>query len=105
SAHPALHSFPTRRSSDLVDLARSTGHQWMAGTASAVADRMIDWFDSKACDGFNLNAPFNPGGFKLICDKLIPELQNRGYFRTEYEGTTLRDNFGLSYPSSIRARV
>lgn len=89
----------------IVDLARSTGHQWMAGTASAVADRMIDWFDSKACDGFNLNAPFNPGGFKLICDKLIPELQNRGYFRTEYEGTTLRDNFGLSYPSSIRTRV
>ena len=77
----------------------------MAGTASAVADRMIDWFDSKACDGFNLNAPFNPGGFKLICDKLVPELQNRGYFRTEYEGATLRDNFGLSYPSSIRSRV
>lgn len=89
----------------IVDLARSTGHQWMAGTASAVADRMIDWFDSKACDGFNLNAPFNPGGFKLICDKLVPELQERGYFRTEYEGTTLRDNFGLSRPASIRERV
>ena len=89
----------------IVDLARSTGHQWMAGTASAVADRMIDWFDSKACDGFNLNAPFNPGGFQLICDKLVPELQERGYFRTEYEGTTLRDNFGLARPASIRSNI
>ncbi|HEY4614771.1 MAG TPA: LLM class flavin-dependent oxidoreductase [Citricoccus sp.] len=79
----------------IVDLARSTGHQWMAGTASQVADRMVDWFESKACDGFNLNSPFNPGGFKLICDKLVPELQDRGYFRSEYEGATFRENLGL----------
>jgi FMN-dependent oxidoreductase (nitrilotriacetate monooxygenase family) len=79
----------------IVDLARSTGHQWMAGTPSQVADRMVDWFDSKACDGFNLNSPFNPGGFTLICDKLVPELQERGYFRTEYEGATFRENLGL----------
>lgn len=79
----------------IVDLARSTGHQWMAGTPAEVADRMIDWFESRACDGFNLNSPFNPGGFKLICDKLVPELQERGYFRTEYEGSTFRENLGL----------
>ena len=79
----------------IVDLARSTGHQWMAGTPSQVADRMVDWFESKACDGFNLNSPFNPGGFKLMCEKLVPELQNRGYFREEYEGTTFRENLGL----------
>lgn len=79
----------------IVDLARSTGHQWMAGTPSQVADRMIDWFEARACDGFNLNSPFNPGGFKLICDKLVPELQDRGYFRTEYESATFRENLGL----------
>lgn len=79
----------------IVDLARSTGHQWMAGTPGQVADRMIDWFEARACDGFNLNSPFNPGGFKLICDKLVPELQDRGYFRTEYEGATFRENLGL----------
>lgn len=79
----------------IVDLARSTGHQWMAGTPSQVADRMIDWFEDRACDGFNLNSPFNPGGFKLICDKLVPELQERGYFREEYEGATFRENLGL----------
>ena len=87
----------------IVDLARSTGHQWMAGTPSAVANRMIEWFEARACDGFNLNAPFNPGGFELICDKLVPELQERGYFRHEYEGTTLRENLGLPYPSAKRA--
>lgn len=79
----------------IIDLARSTGHQWMAGTPAQVADRMIDWFESKACDGFNLNSPYNPGGFKLICDKLVPELQERGYFRAEYEGATFRENLGL----------
>lgn len=79
----------------IVDLARSTGHQWMAGTPSQVADRMVDWFESRACDGFNLNSPFNPGGFQLICDKLVPELRDRGYFREEYTGTTLRENLGL----------
>lgn len=79
----------------IVDLARSTGHQWMAGTPAQVADRMIDWFESGACDGFNLNSPFNPGGFQLICDKLVPELQKRGYFREEYEGATFRENLGL----------
>ena len=65
-----------------------------------LADIMVDWFDAGACDGFNLNSPFNPGGFKLICDKLVPELQNRGYFRGDYEGTTLRDNLGLARPSA-----
>lgn len=86
----------------IVDLARSTGHQWMAGTPAQVADRMVEWFEAGACDGFNLNAPHNPGGFRLICEKLVPELQDRGYFRSEYEGTTLRDNLGLPRPSSIR---
>lgn len=79
----------------IVDLARSTGHQWMAGTPSQIADRMVEWFDKRACDGFNLNSPFNPGGLKLIADKLVPELRDRGYFREEYEGTTLRENLGL----------
>ncbi|WP_394160847.1 NtaA/DmoA family FMN-dependent monooxygenase [Galactobacter valiniphilus] len=89
----------------IVDLARSTGHQWMAGTPSAIADRMIEWFEARACDGFNLNAPFNPGGFALICDKLVPELVERGYFRSEYEGTTLRENLGLPYPARSGAAV
>lgn len=84
----------------IVDRARSTGHMWMAGTASEVADEMVKWFDTGACDGFNLNSPYNPDGFERICEKLVPELQDRGYFRTEYEGTTLRENLGLERPSA-----
>jgi N-acetyl-S-(2-succino)cysteine monooxygenase len=84
----------------IVDRARSTGHMWMAGTASQVAEAMIDWFTSGACDGFNLNSPHNPGGFEAICRKLVPELQERGYFRADYEGNTLRENLGLDRPDA-----
>lgn len=82
----------------VLDRARSTGHQWIVGTPSTVADRMQQWFEAGACDGFNLNAPYNPDGFERMCTKLVPELQNRGLFRSEYEGTTLRDHLGLPRP-------
>ncbi|MGO1182347.1 MAG: LLM class flavin-dependent oxidoreductase [Micrococcaceae bacterium] len=84
----------------IFDRARSTGHQWVAGTASAIADRMQEWFQTRACDGFNLNSPYNPDGFERICTKLIPELQDRGLFRSEYAGPTLRDHLGLPRPSA-----
>jgi len=83
----------------IFDRARSTGHQWIAGTASTIADRMQEWFDSRACDGFNLNSPYNPGGFERICGSLVPELQHRGLFREDYAGTTLRDHLGLERPA------
>src|SRR5699024_8409779 len=78
----------------IVDLARSTGHQWMAGTPGQVADRMIDWCEARACDGFRRNSPFNPGGLTLICDMLVPELPVRGYFRPQCEGATFRETLG-----------
>lgn len=83
----------------ILEHSRGHGHQWIAGTPSKVADLMIDWFESGACDGFNLNAPYIMGGFDSICDLLVPELQERGYFRTEYEGSTLRENLGLTRPT------
>ena len=86
---------------DLIyDRARSTGHQWIAGTPATIADRMQKWFETPACDGFNLNSPYNPEGFERICSMLVPELQNRGLFRTEYEGTHLRDHLGLARPDN-----
>src|SRR5690606_27615977 len=78
----------------IVDVVRAGGHQWIVGTPEKIADVMIDWFDSGACDGFSLNPPFAPGGFHRIFDLLVPELQRRGYFRTEYTGTTLREHLG-----------
>jgi len=93
---------------DLIHVnARSHGHQTITGTPGQVADRMIDWFDGGACDGFNLNSAFVPGGQELILDLLVPELVSRGYFREEYEGTTLREHWGLDRPGAwdTRARI
>ncbi|MGO1543789.1 MAG: LLM class flavin-dependent oxidoreductase [Gulosibacter sp.] len=83
----------------IIDMARSAGHQWIIGTPQTIADSMVDWFESGACDGFNLNSPYNPGGMKQMCELLVPELQNRGYARTEYEGSTLREHLGLPRPA------
>ncbi|NLB47066.1 MAG: LLM class flavin-dependent oxidoreductase [Microbacteriaceae bacterium] len=88
----------------IVEDARGTGHGFFIGTASAAADHMIDWFNDRACDGFNVNAPFMPGGMEMMCTQLIPELQERGYFRTEYEGATLRENLGLNLPDPVITR-
>ncbi|NLT26104.1 MAG: LLM class flavin-dependent oxidoreductase, partial [Microbacteriaceae bacterium] len=84
----------------IIDSARSAGHQWIIGTPQTIADNMVDWFEAGACDGFNLNSPYNPGGMKQMCELLVPELQNRGYVREDYEGTTLREHFGLPRPSA-----
>ena len=76
------------------------GHVLIKGDAATVAGTMEEWYRDKACDGFNLVAPYLPGGLEAIVDLLIPELQRRGLFRTEYEGTTLRDSLGLARPEN-----
>jgi alkanesulfonate monooxygenase SsuD/methylene tetrahydromethanopterin reductase-like flavin-dependent oxidoreductase (luciferase family) len=68
------------------------------GTPGAVADRMQEWQDAGACDGFMLQIPYFPGGLENVVRLLVPELQRRGLFRTEYTGTTLRDHLGLARP-------
>jgi FMN-dependent oxidoreductase (nitrilotriacetate monooxygenase family) len=84
----------------IVENARGHGHGWIVGSASQAADRMVEWFESRACDGFSLNSPYIPGGLDDICDLLIPELQERGYFRDEYEGSTLREHLGIDRPGA-----
>ena len=56
---------------------------------------MQAWFENDACDGFNITPTHLPGGCEDFVDMVIPELQRRGLFRTEYEGRTLRENLGL----------
>ncbi|MET4071501.1 FMN-dependent oxidoreductase (nitrilotriacetate monooxygenase family) [Bradyrhizobium sp. S3.2.6] len=70
-----------------------------AGTPSTVADRMQEWFEAGACDGFMLQVPYLPGGSEELVHGLVPELQHRGLFRTEYDGSTLRDSLGLPRPA------
>ncbi len=69
-----------------------------SGTPGTVADRMQEWFEAGACDGFMLQVPYLPGGLEDLVHGLVPELQRRGLFRTEYDGSTLRDQLGLPRP-------
>jgi FMN-dependent oxidoreductase (nitrilotriacetate monooxygenase family) len=75
---------------------RTTGG--FTGTPGAVADRMQEWQEAGACDGFMLQIPYFPGGLESVVRLLVPELQRRGLFRAEYTGTTLRDHLGLARP-------
>jgi FMN-dependent oxidoreductase (nitrilotriacetate monooxygenase family) len=72
----------------------------MVGTAASIADQMEQWLMEEGCDGFNIQFPYLPGGLDDFVDKVIPELQRRGLFRREYEGTTLRENLGLPRPEN-----
>jgi len=68
------------------------------GTPGMIADQMQEWLESRACDGFNVMFPYLPGGLEDFVTLVVPELQRRGLFRREYEGTTLRENLGLPRP-------
>ena len=70
----------------------------VVGSVKTVADTLEEWFVGGACDGFNIMFPFLPQGLDDFVDKIVPELQRRGLFRTEYEGLTLRENLGLPRP-------
>jgi N-acetyl-S-(2-succino)cysteine monooxygenase len=74
------------------------GHALSIGTPSQVADEMEHWFKDGAADGFNVMPAWLPGSLRDFVDMVIPELQRRGLFRTEYEATTLRGNLGLPKP-------
>ena len=69
------------------------------GTAGTIADRMQEWFEAGACDGFMVAAPWQPGGFEDFVRMVVPELQRRDLFRRDYAGTTLRDHLGLRRPA------
>ncbi|GAA1466271.1 NtaA/DmoA family FMN-dependent monooxygenase [Microbacterium thalassium] len=89
----------------IVDFARAGGHRILIGSPGEVADSMIDWFEDGACDGFNLDPPSIPVGMRNMLDLLVPELQERGYFQTEYSGDTLRERMGLPRPTGRRLQV
>ena len=75
--------------------AGARGHWRLVGTASDVADELEAWFKGGACDGFNVLPPYFPGELDIFVERVVPELQRRGLFRTSYEGATLRANLGL----------
>ncbi|MDV7101066.1 LLM class flavin-dependent oxidoreductase [Gordonia amicalis] len=76
--------------------ARTEGN--MIGSAADIADTMEQWIDAGAADGFMIQATHVPAAFEDFATHVVPELQRRGLFRTEYEGNTLRENLGLARP-------
>lgn len=61
---------------------------------------MQQWLEEGAADGFVVMPPYMPGGAEDFLGKVVPELQRRGLFRSEYQGSTLRDHLGLRVPVS-----
>lgn len=80
-------------------VAGARGHRFVLGTAEEVADQLEDWFLKGGADGYNIMPPSLPDGLTDFVDLVIPELQRRGLFRTEYEGKSLRENLGLPRPA------
>jgi N-acetyl-S-(2-succino)cysteine monooxygenase len=84
----------------LAKLAGGRGHRVFAGTPEQIADQIEEWFTQGAADGFNVMPPYLPGALADFVDHVVPILQRRGLFRTDYTGHTLRDHYGLARPAS-----
>ncbi|MGE4324474.1 MAG: LLM class flavin-dependent oxidoreductase, partial [Sphingobium sp.] len=72
----------------------------LTGTPTQIADRMEEWFNADAADGFVIIPPVLPDQLEVFVAKVVPELQRRGVFRTAYEGSTLREHLGLERPAN-----
>lgn len=81
---------------------RSQGNKGFVGSPETIADEIEHWFTGRASDGFNINVG-TPDSFALFREHVIPILQQRGLFRTEYEHDTLRGHLGLSVPENRHA--
>lgn len=85
-------------------LAAGRQRHHVTGSAEHIVDVMEEWFTHGAADGFNILPPYLPGALDDFVDLVVPELRRRGLFRTEYEGTTLRENLGLPRPAGRYAK-
>jgi FMN-dependent oxidoreductase (nitrilotriacetate monooxygenase family) len=86
---------------DLYNLtAAARGHWVLCGSAERIADTLQQWFDDHAADGFNVMPPYFHEGFEDFVQLVVPILQERDLFRTDYEGTTLRNHLGLRRPKN-----
>jgi FMN-dependent oxidoreductase (nitrilotriacetate monooxygenase family) len=87
------------------EIAVARGYLLACGSPTTVADLMAEWFKDSAADGFILLPAHFPEAFDDFIDFVIPELQGRGLFRKDYQGTTLRDHLGLPKPESRFTRA
>ncbi|HVV08844.1 NtaA/DmoA family FMN-dependent monooxygenase [Amycolatopsis sp.] len=75
-----------------------SARQNFIGSPETIAETINDYVQSDASDGFILVPHVTPGGLDPFADKVVPLLQERGVFRSEYNGTTLRDHLGITRP-------
>jgi len=87
---------------ETVEYLRDQFSSPFVGSAETVANEIERWFEARAFDGINVHAG-HPSQFRRFTSEVVPLLQARGLFRTEYEHTTLRGNLGLPIPSNIRS--
>ena len=92
----AKHHFSIRQLYEYI--ASACGHWTLIGTPEQVVDQLQEQFENEAADRFNVLPPTTPAGLDDFVNFIIPELQRRGLFLTEYEGSTLRENLGLKRP-------
>jgi N-acetyl-S-(2-succino)cysteine monooxygenase len=82
-----------------INFAHTFGHNTLVGSPTTIADELQATFEEYGSDGFLLSAHYYPEGTRDISSLLIPELQRRGIFQTEYSGNTLRERLGLKRPA------
>jgi len=78
-----------------VEFGRKLRPGAFVGSAETVAAKMTEWFEARALDGFNIYIG-HPGQFRRFTQQVVPLLQERGVYRTAYEGSTLRESLGLA---------
>jgi alkanesulfonate monooxygenase len=84
--------------------AGARGQRTLVGSPAEIVAEMESWFLAFGCDGFLIQPSHLPGGFDDFVALVVPQLQERGLFRREYEGPTLRDQLGLARPRGRYAR-
>jgi FMN-dependent oxidoreductase (nitrilotriacetate monooxygenase family) len=84
----------------LSRLGGGRGHFTFIGTPDQAADTIISWFEGGAADGFNVMAPALPSQLEAFIEHVLPILRDKGLFREEYRGTSLRDHYGLAVPAN-----
>ncbi|MDB5529820.1 MAG: Nitrilotriacetate monooxygenase component [Devosia sp.] len=83
---------------------RSEGaHRLLLGTPEEIADGLIDLWADGTVDGYTIQPPRAPDDIELFVDKVVPILQDRGVYRREYAGDTVRERYGLPLPPAEAA--
>lgn len=95
----------TRTVRQILEQGGGLGHRTFIGSPEQVADNFEEWFTKGAADGFNIMVDVAPTGLAAFVDHVVPILQDRGLYRREYEGRTLRSHFGAARPAGIHESI